>query len=566
MAPRSRPVIPRLSPEAEWALRAVFQAPLSSIPDLGGWNRYDEGICRAAVKELEQIGYIVPEKIGNTMPAINRYRATELGHRYWRNRFSDETIPWGNDEKEYALLKERLPMAEQTYRSLPSFIGDGGANEVTAFRWLRSSSIHAVADYDTDCWVMFIWAGLWADWATMREKWKWQYRSRGLTHTNRAAIYDQSTGVSGVDRSARPSAVAVIAIDEWAAQVAVDVLTPHVGQWKLRVFIADHVLSRDFVFWPTPDSLAELPRGRNRLPKPPAAAPSPPSIANKPAFDVAITAEEWPGVRVSQIADMLGERTGNVRPIVERLMGDVPPSRKDTVVPANRQVHSGQVAPAPALIREFGGRYFMSEDGLDHAAGRDRIRAEKAHRRFEHFLQEESKSRGHYSRHDSRVISMAAKMRHCGFPVAAGWRACWNEANLTQIDPDFVVRFGVARVAGARVPPLWWFGEYEKASKTPDAIVDKMSTFFKLNDLLREQGRERFGILLICDDENVERIFWKIGRGLLLFTATCDRVMQGPLVGDITVWKMYGETASVWVPSGNRLISWTGKHGPQLAP
>ena len=425
MAPRSRPVIPRLSPEAEWALRALFQASLSSIPDLVGWNRYDERTCRQVVKELEQIGYIVAEKIGNTMPAINRYRATELGHRYWRNYFSDETIPWGNDEMEYALLKERLPMAEQTYRSLPSFIGDGGANELTAFRLLRSSSIHAVAEYDTDYWVMFIWAGLWADWATMAQK--WQYRFRSLTHTNLAAIYDQSTGVSGVDLSARPSAVAVIAIDEWAAQVAVDVLTPHVGQSKLRVFTADHVLSRDFVLRPTPDSLTERPRASNRRPKAPAAAPSPPLIDNKPAFDVAITAEEWPGARVSQIADLLGERTGNVRPIVERLMGNAPADRKGTVVPANRQAHSGQVAPAPALISEFGGRYFMSEDGLDHAAGRDRIRPEKARRRFAHYLPEESKSRGHYSRHDSRVISMAAKMKRSGLPVAAGWRACWNE-------------------------------------------------------------------------------------------------------------------------------------------
>ena len=562
MAPISRPAIPRLSPEAEWALRGIFQSPLSSIPDLLGWNGYDERTCRAVVKELDQIGYVVPEKIGNTMPAINRYRATELGHRYWRYYFGDETIPWGNDEKEYALLKERLPMAEQTYRRLPSFIGDGGAEEVTAFRWLRSSSIHAVAEYDTGYWVMFIWAGLWADWATMREK--WQYRFRGLTHTNRAAIHDQSTGASGVDLSARPSAVAVIAIDNWAAQVAVDVLTPHVDQPKLRVFTPDADLLRDFVFRPTPDSLTERPRGSNRWPKPPAAVCSPPSIANKPAFDVAITAEEWPGARVSQIADVLGERTGNVRPIVKRLMGNAPESRKRTVVPASRQVRSGQVAPAPALISEFDGRHFMSLAGLDHAARRDRIRPEKARRRFGHYLSEESKSRDHYRRHDGRVMSMAAKMKLCGLPVAAGWRACWNVPNLTQIVPDFVVRFGTVAVGDATGPPLWWFGEYESTSKTTAAISDKMSTFFGLYDLLRAQGREWFGILLICDDENVERIFWRVGRGLLLFTATYDRVMQGSLVGDSTVWKMYGKPACVSVPPGNSLISWTGRHGPQF--
>ena len=141
-------------------------------------------------------------------------------------------------------------MVEQTYRRLSSFIGEGGANEVTAFRWLRSSSIHAVADFDTGHWVMFIWAGLWTDWATMRDK--WQFRFRGLDHHNRAAMYDRLTDNSTTDPTARPSAVAVIAIDNWAAQVAVDILTPYVGQWKLRVFTADHDLSRDFVFRPTP--------------------------------------------------------------------------------------------------------------------------------------------------------------------------------------------------------------------------------------------------------------------------------------------------------------------------
>ena len=99
MAPMTRPVISRMSPEEEWALRAFFQSPGSSIPDLVGRNRYDERTCRETVLALEQIGYIAPEKTGNTMPAIDRHRATALGHRYRNRYFGDEEIPWGNDEK-----------------------------------------------------------------------------------------------------------------------------------------------------------------------------------------------------------------------------------------------------------------------------------------------------------------------------------------------------------------------------------------------------------------------------------------------------------------------------------
>ena len=54
----------------------------------------------------------------------------------------------GNTARELKLLRDRFPMVEQIYHRLSAFTGDGGANEVSAFRWLRSSSIHAVAEFD----------------------------------------------------------------------------------------------------------------------------------------------------------------------------------------------------------------------------------------------------------------------------------------------------------------------------------------------------------------------------------------------------------------------------------
>ena len=244
-------------------------------------------------------------------------------------------------------------------------------------------------------------------------------------------------------------------------------------------------------------------------------------------------------------------------------MGNEPARRKRTAGPANHGVNFRQVAPAQELIRELDDRYFMSLAGLGQAARRDRIPPGQTRRRFGHFLSEEGKSRDHYRRHDGRVISMAAKMERCGLQVSAGWRVCWNVPNLTQIDPDFVVCFGAVSVGEVPFPSLWWFGEYERSAKTPAAIADKLSSYFRLYDFLRAQGRERPGILLICDDEDVEQIFWRVGRRLLLFTATYNRVMQGALVGDSTVWIMHGEPASVSVARGNGLISWTGRHGPR---
>lgn len=53
----------RLPPEAEWALRALMQAPYSSVSDLAGWNRYDRRKCLNMVTKLQGIGYVGYQKM-----------------------------------------------------------------------------------------------------------------------------------------------------------------------------------------------------------------------------------------------------------------------------------------------------------------------------------------------------------------------------------------------------------------------------------------------------------------------------------------------------------------------
>lgn len=544
----------RLQPEDEWLLGALMGAPASSIPDLAGWNKYSERKCRESVMKLQGMGYLGSQRMGNTKPAIDRYWVAELGLRYWKQQFGDEENPWGNDVKEHELLKARLSVFEQTYHILPWFIGKGGPNEVQSFRWLRSSSIHAVAEFDGGYWVMFIGAGLWTDWTTMREKWR--YRFKGLIHHSPAAMDDRLTGAAIVDDTAVPSAAAVIAIDEWAAQVAVDILTPDVHPSKLCVFTPGADLSGDFVLRPSADSLTERSRRTSRRLKPPSASPSFMAIPDKPTFDVQTTVEEWPGSRTSQIAVLLGKWTGDIDPIVKRLSGKAPARRRRTRVSKNRKPNPAEAATAPELVSEFDGRHCLSLAGLDLSAQRDRIRSKKTRDRFAHFLSEEGKSRDHYWEHDGRVISMAAKMNSSGLPVAAGWRACWNVPNVTQIDPDFVVRMGVVISGENTFLPAWWYGEYERSATSPDAVADKLAGYYRLYDHLRRLGRDVPHILLICDDEQVEEIFWNVGRDLLLFTATYDRVLKGPLVGDRTVWLCHGQSVSIVVPTAEQLITW----------
>lgn len=352
-----------------------MQAPYSSVSDLAGWNKYDRRKCLSIVTKLQGIGYVGYQKMGNTKPAVDRYWVAELGNRYWKQHFDDEETLLGNTARELKLLRDRFPMVEQIYHRLSAFTGDGGANEVSAFRWLRSSSIHAVAEFDGGHWVMFIVAGLWADRATMKQK--WALRFRNLIHTNHAAMRDQLSGVSDVDHTARPSAIAVIAVDEWAAQVAVDELAPYVDNLTLRVFTPDADLSGDFAFRPSRDTLTEPPRRRGRRSqKPPTASPSAIDIADVPTYRTFSTTVEWLGIRNSQIADMLGYRTNAMNSLVETLSGKK--SSKRSVDEPNGQGTGLQRShpvpgPPPELLTSFAGRNCPSINGLDLSADWSRI-------------------------------------------------------------------------------------------------------------------------------------------------------------------------------------------------
>lgn len=544
----------RLSPPEEWVLRTCLESPYSSLPDLVGRGANTRREVERAIPLLQSKGYLAGMKMGNTMPAVERYWVPELGHRYWRHWFEDDDIPWASYADGLEMLLERFPSVEQTYRCLSAIIGEGGANGVLRFRWLRGASIHAVAELDGGRWVMFIWAGIWADPKTVADKWR--YRFRELDHYSPAAIHDERTGVSDVDHTVRPSAVVVVAIDDWAAQVVVNELLPRLGSLALRVFTPDALLSRETVLLPSPDKLIEPPRRSNRRPKLPSATPSLMPISDKPTFTVFTTIEQWAGIRVSQIADMLGDWTGNVTPIVERLSGKEPSKQgRRSRSQSKAGVDPGEKKPPP-MVLGFDGRHCLSFDGLKQAARRDRISPQKTLARFGHFLSDDGKSRDHYWLHDGRVASIAARMKRAGLPVAAGWRAIYNVPGVTQIAPDFVVRFGAASVGGFTLCPGWYYGEYERSAITLAAIADKLANRFRLADHLSRQGRLLPPIMFIVDHEDVERMYWEIGNGLPLFTATYDRVMQGPLVNDGSVFRNLGVPVTFHVPTVEQRISW----------
>lgn len=531
MSTRKDRTLTRLGAPAEWALQAVFHAPLSSVPDLGGWGEYPGTELKGVLADLAGTGYMGVQKMGNTRPAQERYWVVERGWQYLDRVLGVDEFPWPSSASGLALLRGRLPLVEQAYYRLRSFIGPDGANRVEAFGWHRSSSIHAIADLDGSKWVAFIGAGLWADHHKLERK--WQYRFRGLNHINRAAMHDEATGMQGVDHSAIPSAVAILACDEWAAQVAVDRLSWQVPHGRLRVFTPDADLTPDLPLPTSRDSITERPprRQHERRPRLPASSPVDMPIADVPTFKRFSTVAEWPGGRTSHIADMLNDWTDNVKPQVDCL------TKK-------------------GLLDSFQGEYCLSLSGFNLAAQWDRITAKQAAKRFVQFLGQDGTARDHQWPHDRRVISLVARMKQAKLPAAAGWRADWNIPNVTQIKPDFVVRIGKAESDGVSLGPAWVYGECERSAANPAPIADKLANQYRLANYLRGLGVRQPPIMVVCDRDDVEAKFWAVGGDLLLFTATWDRVMNGPLVGSHTVWLHQGNPVSISAPGIAELVSW----------
>ena len=512
--------------------------PLASGNDLLQLGEFGTTTINGVLKELEGMAEVTHARLGQTRGITNRYWLTSIGVRRVYPQPFDE-IPWSNTERGIKTLIQRLPMVENFYSMATSLLDTEAVRppwaveppmaNPTFFLWPRSSNVHAVVNYGDDVWVPMIWAGPWASYLTLARKWEHQLHGLNYRSPDDYPIDWEVPDEHIEETVLTPSGWAVAAADLWAAQNAAHIVQSiwPSAKWTLtvndrrrfgsgqavpteyRLFAADNDYSPAIGF---PERVAEWATNH----------PVTAALNGKLNTRVAMTVEEWSGIRVGQISAMLKESNSTILPILNQLI-------------------------AAGIVSRFEYRYFLGPVGMLWAARRDRISARKVRARMAHYLNANGWTRRLYQDHDEKVINLAIAFKRCGVPVASGWRATLD-VQTTQLAPDAVVRIGSGPFG-----PGWYYLEYEQSANTPKRVLRKLRNYIAL----REEGY-RIPLLVVCASEAGQRAFQEIGQGadLDLLTALYDDAIRGPISGNANVWQHYGKKVALDGPTDEQLADW----------
>ena len=372
------------------------------------------------------------------------------------------------------------PNPNDDFIELPTDVG------LKNFFWLRSHNIHAVAKYDDQIVVPFVWIGLWglsSAWQNADE----QRHVAGLDYWR----WNCYSGAPQFD-NIHPSAWAIVAADGWAMQQVGHVMDP---DWPKAIFVdGNQLMSCQLA--PSDIIIKDLqPLGTVGVPErlvrwvennPVVAA-----LNGKLAFRAAMLVEQWPAAKVADIAQSCGESKSKTRKVLRRLVD-------------------------AKVLAEFDRHYYLGDAGIKAAARRDRVSPKTVRRRFGRFIGESDHSRKQYRIHDRRLLQMVNVWASWKLSVAAGWRHEVIVPGVVTLAPDAMLY-----ILGDRNAGDWHYLEYERSATTPGGIARKLEGY----RTFAEAGFP-LPLVVVCDREGVERRFWDVGEGLDLLTSTYDRVLK----------------------------------------
>lgn len=515
-------------------LRCLWEAPYSSPNDIRGWGHLTLSQCQKGLQELQREGLAIQFNMGMWERTKARWCLTEAGINHCR-RMLNEDVPWPVTESGLRTLSGRLFTMERVYALLPEAMntvvdrpsedGDGERrpeHRVTRFRWLASTGIQAVAEYDGAWTVAFLWAGRWNSPGDLSDKLGDRFENLEPVAPDR---WWEEAGESE-PFPWEPSLWCVIAEDAWAATGAVRELSAiGVDPGRIRV-VAPDVAERLPVRIPRavgdvaePADIAQL--GRPARIRSWLASSQYQAMNVRLPYRILGIVESWPACRLSHISRFCRETNSKVKPALDEL--------KDK-----------------ELVVEFDGHHYLADAGLLWASRRDRVHISTVRARLSSFCTEDSYNRRRLVRHDSGLANLASRLAEQGAPVFPGWRAITNYPGLTQLDPDAVVR-----LRSADDGDEWYFLEYERSAAAPDSVERKLRPYLIL---AASHPPVRVPLLVVCQEPEAEAIFWREGSHLPMYTTNYREATHGDLAGEQTVWRRNGEPASLRLPQNRHMF------------
>ena len=482
-----------LSEGAKALMPSLVELPLASASDVAGLLNGDVSGAYARLWELHGARLVECHPLGATKSKVNRWWVTEhgldavgFGGLAWQQ-------PWTLSQ-----VLDRLPAAEWFYHVAFNMKGLG---ELRNFQWFTGISWDAAARYDRG-WVAFFWSGI------------LQVEARLRAVLGQLAGDLRSHSVDG--GAAWPALLVFVASDQWQQELVIQVtrlfgLEEMVQVWCVADgsvrgaqsgvgrggWVFQEFEMRDMGGWSWPDRLADClwsqgyGGGSNRL---------------------LSLVGEWPEMRSVFAGRALGG-DGNSKHFLKVL----------------RQLVDLR------LVSRTGGRkarYRLTSRGYWVMASRDRVPNNVMLAGVKGPV---GASARRLALHEDGVMQMVGSFSQGGLATGAGWR-WWEGLEGGAIVPDAMVYVGDGPFG-----PGWHFVEYERY------VRGTFRAERKLRGYLAGDRRERWPLLIVVWNEEVEAVFHELGRaaGLLMLTATMDRLRRFGPAGNSECWSMYGQRVYV---------------------
>ena len=515
----------------DWIIEQLDQTPWASVRDLVHFGPYTVSQIRKSLADMARRGLVRGTGMGATSHKRGRYVLTSAGVQECRRLYL--TPSWYDCDTGVRDLADRLPMVEQFYEVIPKLVGRdhpllmrGGwldyTPKLTRFRWFRSGTWHAAAEFEYRFWFMFVWVGLWSSVRVLRDK--WDNRLRGM-HQH---LPEWLTSPATVERDASPSAWVIVGHDLWAAQLGLEEVAPDESDDRKLVFVDGVDLCRGKPLWGLEDSVTELvpqrkvgnpARAVERIEQDRAML----AVNGQGRHAVFNVVSEYPGCTAAQVRRFLGDAIDeNVGEVLEELVG-------------------------AGLVARFERNYYLAADGSARAARIDRRRPDDLRKSLQNYVKPGDGTRNRYRAHDAKVMEIAIRLKQQGFPCANGWRANLHVDGMKTVTPDLVTLVGDGPYGHN-----WYYLEYEHSATTPKAVEHKVRTY---RDFAEKDCR--LPLIVVCDKKEVTELFLEKGRGLDIMVVTYTDIMSGPSMGDATVFRSsQGPVALYPAVDTDQLLLW----------
>jgi len=486
--------------------------PLASESDLGVLGDVQKNRNYRVLRRLYEEGLVIREPMGRAGRVINRFWLSTQGAE--RTRVLEQ-LPARliHGEAWLKRLAQRLQMVESFYplginlwehpgvdtraelyltpdpNEEPTVFGpDVG---IRGFHWIRRGDIHAVASYDNDGWVAFVWLG-----ATLTAHDVEKKGARAVAELADGDFQPAGWVLVGADRLA-----AALGAELWPSTHVMAVTAD--GHVERRMSPAAFSYQR----YVGPDALTEL--------------GEPGALGPWYRRDPAMQALH--GRFRYQVYQYIADRRGITPEQLKKRFRD------SCAGPL------AKLAREQLITKREGGLYVMRVGGLAQAH-MDGTSHSAIYKRLDRFVTGDGTYRRLQQRHDRNLVDVCQKLEQEDIPAFDGRRYLRDEPQVTQIRPDAAVLLD-SRRGGSVIVAL----ELEFRARGGKTMEGKLGPYRRSQQHTGKQAPSFW----VFEDRAVEERYTRAGRGLLMFTTTLDDFMSRPSRSPDGPWRYQGRTVSI---------------------